>query len=44
MIREIARAAWAESPARTIVAILATPVVVVLGWALLVGVIVAGQP
>ena len=44
MIREIARAAWAESPRKVIAAVLLTPVVVRLGRDLLVLLIVMGQP
>ena len=41
---EIVREAWAESPARVILAIPAAVLVVVVGCAFLVVAIVAGQP
>lgn len=44
MIRELAAAAWAQSPARTVASVALTPVVVVVAWALLVVAIVAGSP
>ena len=44
MMRAIASAAWAESPARVIAAVLLTPVAVAAVWLATVVVIVAGTP
>lgn len=44
MIREIVAQAWAESPARVILAVALTPVVVLIARAMLVVAIVAGTP
>jgi len=44
VIRDIVSAAWAQSPARVIAAVLLTPVAVAAGWVWLVFVIVMGTP
>jgi cell division protein FtsX len=44
VIRDIARQAWAQSPARVVGAIAAVPVVVIACWLLLVTLIVLGTP
>ena len=42
VIAEVVRAAWSQSPARVVAAVLLTPVAVVVGWAVLVVVLVMG--
>ena len=42
VIAEVVRAAWSQSPAQVVAAVLLTPVAVVVGWAVLVVVLVMG--
>jgi hypothetical protein len=44
VIAECVRAAWAQSPAQVVAAVLLTPVAVLVGWMVLVVVIVWGTP
>jgi hypothetical protein len=44
VIREVIAEAWAQSPAGVLAAVLLAPVVVLVGWFVLVVAILAGAP